>query len=179
MDELVLENERLIYFVMNKLHITYLRDEIYEVGMIGLVRASKTYSKEKGTFSTYACKCIQNEISHELSKINSKKRNYKTVSLSQPITEDEQMTLEDVIPSDVNIEKDILLKEQINYLYWLMEHVLSNDEKELIKRYYGLGKHESSFQKDLATTLHFSKTTINKRLKKALRKLKVGMWKYY
>ena len=172
MNDLVKSNEGLIYFVINKLHLSYMQDDIYDLGLIGLVRASQTYSEDKGSFSTYACKCIANEFTRELKKINSKKRNGITISLSQTLTEDEHLTIEDIIPSDINIEEDILLKEQMEQLYSLMNKFLDKEELEIIERSFGLNGYEETTQADLAKILNKNKSVINKKLQKALNKLR-------
>lgn len=64
--QLIEDNMKLVYFIVNTYYHNYIGDEdIIQVGMIGLCNAANTYDPEKGTFSTYAGRCIKNEINKE------------------------------------------------------------------------------------------------------------------
>ena len=66
MDELtniILENENLIYSVINKYSNYYDIDDLYQVGVIGMIKAYKNYKKEFNTkFTSYAYTYIFGEI---------------------------------------------------------------------------------------------------------------------
>ena len=63
-EKLVLNNENLIYHILKKYNLSV--DEYYEVGVIGLCKAAISYNSNFGfTFSTYACKCIENGVKLE------------------------------------------------------------------------------------------------------------------
>ena len=60
---LIKHNLRLVAFVAKKYKNFSDQDELISVGSIGLLKAVKTFKKEKGrSFSTYASRCIENEI---------------------------------------------------------------------------------------------------------------------
>ncbi|HPE15087.1 MAG TPA: sigma-70 family RNA polymerase sigma factor [Bacilli bacterium] len=60
--QLVLDNEPLIYSVVNK-YGYYDRDDLYQVGVMGLIKAQKNYKFDKDTkFSSYAYFYILGEI---------------------------------------------------------------------------------------------------------------------
>lgn len=172
MDELVIENEKLIYHTLKRLHMYHLVDEYYDIGMIGLVKASKSYSTEKGCFSTYACTCISNEIKAELRKQNNLKRKAEIVSIhSVKYTNGENdITLEDTIESDINIENDLIERDQYRMMYEAINK-LSTKEKDLITQYYGLGK-ERLTQNQLAKNTNLSQAQINRNIKKIIEKLR-------
>ncbi len=63
------ENEKLIYFVIenfiqnkDSLNILCSKEDLYQVGAIGLVQAIKSYDESRGAFSTYAINIIRNKI---------------------------------------------------------------------------------------------------------------------
>lgn len=60
------DNVKLVYYLIQKYYPTYAYDEdIIQCGMIGLCKAAKAW-QQKGKFSSYAKKCIFNEIKNEL-----------------------------------------------------------------------------------------------------------------
>lgn len=59
--ELFKKHNRLIYLVINRLGLT-LNEDLFQTGSIGLLQAIRTFEPNKGTFSTYATKCIANSI---------------------------------------------------------------------------------------------------------------------
>lgn len=68
-DDLIIDNMKLVYFLISKYYPTFIGDEdLQQVGMLGLCKAANTWKEEKSTFSTYASKCILNEINLEFRK---------------------------------------------------------------------------------------------------------------
>ena len=60
---------KLVYYLISKYYPTYLGDEdLQQVGMLGLCKAADTWNEEKSKFSTYASKCILNEMNQEFRK---------------------------------------------------------------------------------------------------------------
>lgn len=100
-------NLNLIYFVINDMKLTYLKDEIIDIGYIGYTKALNTYDKEKGTFSNYAYECIKNEISKHLSAINRLKRKCNTISLNTKMIDSED-ELMDFVADDFNLEQVVI-----------------------------------------------------------------------
>lgn len=71
----IIQNQSLIYFIIDKYFKNSVKfdrkntlEDYFQVGMIGLVKADKKYKSEKGKFSTFACKCIFNELCSFLTK---------------------------------------------------------------------------------------------------------------
>ena len=74
-EKLILDNQKLVYFIYGKLEecdVTRLnKDDIISEGMIGLLKAAKTFNPSRGVrFSTYAYFCILNEMKMYLRKLN-------------------------------------------------------------------------------------------------------------
>ncbi len=62
MEHTILENERLVYSVIRKFNYCD-QDDLYQVGMMGLINAYKNYQNDKNTkFSTYAYFYILGEV---------------------------------------------------------------------------------------------------------------------
>lgn len=87
-EALYLENEKLVHFVLSRSFFDKLQDEdTQQIGRIGLWRACLTFDRTgKGKFSTYACKCIKNEILMRVRKNVAKKRDMPVpISLNAPV----------------------------------------------------------------------------------------------
>ncbi len=168
MEELIIENENLIYHTLKKLKMYHLLDEYYDVGMIGLVKASKNYTEEKGKFSTYAVACISNEIKQEFRKQSAGKRKGETISLSKKIYDD--ITLEETISSEECIEDELIRKEQFEIMYKLLND-LEDSERELIKKYYGVGEARMT-QEEIAKFNKVSQAEVSRKINSIIKKLK-------
>ena len=171
-EELILDNLKLIYVVLKKMGLYHLRDEYYDLGLIGLVKAANNYDPEKGyTFSAYAGRCIFNEISQNLRKENNEKHggSVRTISLETVLMDDgKEVTLLDMIPSDYDLEEDILIKEQKDLVRKALPK-LRKDEQELLIAYYGGGKVRQGI---LAKHFNLAQGSVSRKLKRIINKLK-------
>jgi RNA polymerase sigma factor (sigma-70 family) len=68
--ELVSSNHNLIYSYAHNRNISL--DDYYDLLAIGLCKAAKSFDETKGAFSTYAYRCMQNELNMYWRSINSK-----------------------------------------------------------------------------------------------------------
>ena len=97
---LIEDNINLVYSLVSKEYPTYLHDDdIIQSGMLGLCKAAERWDETKSKFSTYAWKCIRNEINQEF--IN-RKPHSKNISLGTKVGEDG--TLEDVLVGDEDVD---------------------------------------------------------------------------
>ena len=97
--QLIEDNMNLVYAIVSKEYPTYLHDEdIIQSGMLGLCKAADKWDERKSKFSTYAWKCIRNEINQEF--IN-RKPHAVTISLETRVGEDG--TLGDILAGDDDV----------------------------------------------------------------------------
>jgi RNA polymerase sporulation-specific sigma factor len=84
------------------------REDLECYGRVGLLHAARTYDDSRGVaFSTYAYKCIQNQIVGALDR--AKTSQVECTSLQILIGEDEDTQLEDQIPDDgIDAEEAVL-----------------------------------------------------------------------
>ena len=62
-EDVLIENERLVYSIINKFSSFQDKDDLYQVGMIGLINAYKNFDQSKNTkFSSYAYFYILGEV---------------------------------------------------------------------------------------------------------------------
>ena len=136
MNELILNNLNLVHFVIKKMNIKigndFDYDDLYQVGVIGLIYASKNYDENKHiTFSTFSFVCIKNEILKFIYK-----GSYND-SLQVEIRDD--VVLEDTIRDEnVNIEEEIIFNENNQELHYILNNYLNESERKIIKMLYGI-----------------------------------------
>mgnify|MGYP004664904005 CR=1 FL=1 len=129
MNELILNNLNLVHFVIKKMNIKigndFDYDDLYQVGVIGLIYASKNYDENKHiTFSTFSFVCIKNEILKFIYK-----GSYND-SLQVEICDD--VVLEDTIRDEnVNIEEKIIFNENNQELHYILDNYL-NEISEIL-----------------------------------------------
>lgn len=141
MDDLVLNNLKLVYVVLKKLNLYEQRDYYYEIGVEGLVKAAKTYQPDKGyQFSTYACRCIRNAV---LMDIRNNKKRANDISLDAPVEiKDTVKSLYDLIESDFDLEAQYEKKELVTRVYRALFE-LSDEEKKLYYDYLKSKNHSN------------------------------------
>ena len=136
MNELILNNLNLVHFVIKKMNIKigndFDYDDLYQVGVIGLIYASKNYDENKHiTFSTFSFVCRKNEILKFIYK-----GSYND-SLQVEICDD--VVLEDTIRDEnVNIEEEIIFNENNQELHYILDNYLNENERKIIKMLYGI-----------------------------------------
>ena len=117
--QLISDNMNLVYSVVSKEYPTYLHDEdIVQSGMLGLCKAAEAWDESKSKFSTYAWRCIRNEINNEF--IN-RKPHSKNISLETKIGD--EGTLEEVL----------IGKEDVSYFDDAFYDLLSPDEQNILR----------------------------------------------
>lgn len=101
-EQAVVDNQKLVHFAINK-YFPDLRDDedIFQVGWIGLWKACIGYDSSRSKFSTYAVRCIINEIRTELRNRAKLWGFGDTASLDEPMSFDKDgnaVTLANLIP---------------------------------------------------------------------------------
>lgn len=169
-EKLVIDNVNLIYLALKRLYLYDKRDDYFDIGMIGLVKGARTYDKTKGiAATTYLYRCIY----YELCMTFRKKDPDGMLSLNKEIkeTDDRTITLEDTIPSDVNIEEETLLKEQKEEMYNEILK-LNKREKLVICLSYGVGGYEKITEKEIAKILKISQAQVSRIKNKTIKKIR-------
>lgn len=174
-DILIERNLRLVAHIAKKYYSDNRDNEdLISIGIIGLIKAVNTYNQDKGNrLVTYASKCIENEL---LMMLRSEKKRNKEVSLSEPIGMDKEgntISLIDVVEND---DIDTLQKmenaEDIVRVRGYVEEVLSDREKEIIVKRYGLDGSPPVTQKQVGNEMEISRSYVSRIEKRALEKLR-------
>lgn len=149
-------------------------DDLISIGTIGLIKAVSTFNTEKATrLSTYAAKCIDNEL---LMLLRSRKKHAKDISLYEPIGTDKEgneISLLDIIESPpVDVIASYTLKEDVKKLARYLKSTLTPKEFQVIILRYGLGGEEELTQREIAKRLNISRSYVSRIEKNAIQKLR-------
>ena len=150
-------------------------EDLISIGTIGLIKAISSFDAGKGKLSTYASRCIDNEL---LMLLRSKKKSRGEVSLFEPIGTDKEgneINLLDIIEHEQeDITEQMELYENTKKLVKLLDEVLSDREREIIYLRYGLLTGKEVTQREIGELLHISRSYVSRIEKRALLKLREG-----
>ena len=150
-------------------------EDLISIGTIGLIKAIDSFDAGKGKLSTYASRCIDNEL---LMLLRAKKKTYREVSLYEPIGTDREgneISLLDVIEQDqVDVVDRMEVEDKLHRLTDLIADRLSDREREIIMLRYGLGSGREITQREIGHRLGISRSYVSRIEKRALEKLKEG-----
>lgn len=162
---LIEHNLRLVVHIAKKYTENEQELEDYtSIGTIGLIKAIDSFKENKGfKISTYASKCIENEI---LMYIRSSKKQKAEVSMNQVIGTDKDGNDMEIIDTLVLKEKDTVdnihdktvLKQVINFF----NEKLTKREKYIMNRRYGLDGKKPQTQQELADKLGISRSYVSR-----------------
>jgi len=171
--KLIEHNLRLVAHIVKKYdHRKEDIDDLISIGTIGLIKGVDSFSYKHGTrITTYCARCIENEI---LMYFRSDKKNNKNVSINESIGFDKdgnEITFLDILKTpkpdfalDIHNQNNLkLLKKYLN--------VLTEREKEIITKRYGLDDNDEITQKEIAEKLNISRSYVSRIEKRALTKM--------
>ena len=171
---LIEHNLRLVVYIAKRYETNPIfMEDLISIGTIGLIKAVDSFKPEKGhKLTTYASKCIENEI---LMYLRSSKNYFQNVSLNEPIATDKdgsEITLIDAIssPEDSSIIDDMIVEDNIARLKRYI-HVLDARELEIITKRFGLYGQEEETQREIARQLHISRSYVSRIEKRAFMKI--------
>ena len=150
-------------------------EDMISIGTIGLIKAIDSFDAGKGKLSTYASRCIDNEL---LMFLRAKKKTSREVSLYEPIGTDREgneISLLDIIEQDqVDVIDRMEAEDKLSRLSGLIHDTLSDREKEIITLRYGLTSEHEVTQREIGRKLGISRSYVSRIEKRALEKLREG-----
>lgn len=168
-DKLLTHNLRLVVHVAKKYSGASESDDLISVGSIGLIKAVNSFSYDKNTqFSTYAARCIENEI---LMLLRVNKKHTAVISLNESLGKDKDgndVTWQDIIPSTEDVSENVENAVLSQNLIKLAKDSLSPREFEILTLRYGLNSSPAYTQREIAKRLNISRSYISRLEKKAL-----------
>lgn len=172
-NKLVEHNLRLVAHIVKKYdHRKEDEDDLISIGTIGLIKGIDSFSHKHGTrITTYCARCIENEI---LMHYRSDKKNNKNISINESVGFDKdgnEITFLDILKTpkpdfalDLHNKNNIhLLKKYLN--------VLTDRERDIVIKRYGLYDTDEITQKEIAKELGISRSYVSRIEKRALTKM--------
>ena len=170
---LIEHNLRLVVFLAKKYENTGLDlEDLVSIGTIGLIKGIDSFSYKHGTrITTYCARCIENEI---LMYYRNNKKNSKNISINESIGFDKdgnEISFLDILKTpDPDFAMDIHLKDNIGLLKKYF-NVLTEREKDIVIKRYGLNGKKEITQKEIAKELKISRSYVSRIEKRALTKI--------
>ena len=151
------------------------KDELVATGCEALVKAADTYDISKGNeFSTYARSCIYNEIMTFLRKLKNDSSVLSFDDVAYLSDDGNDLKLEDVVPSKVDIERDYVEKEhsklELKLLKQSME-CLSERNREILMLYFGFYNNKRYTCEEIGRMMNMGRAGVSIAIKRSLRKL--------
>ena len=172
-NKLIEHNLRLVAHIVKKYdHNKEESDDLISIGTIGLIKGIDSFSYKHGTrITTYCARCIENEI---LMHYRSNKKNNKNISLNESVGFDKdgnEISFLDILKTPKpDFAMDIQLQDNIDSLKKYF-NVLTQREKEIIIKRYGLNNSNEITQKEIAKELKISRSYVSRIEKRALTKI--------
>ena len=161
---LIEHNLRLVAHVVRKYTVPGLtQDDLVSVGTLGLIKAVNTYKSDAKTpLSTYAARCIENEV---LMQLRAAKKRRNDVSLTDPIGMDGEgndISFQDILGTPGDMVEDAAIR-RIN-----MQQVraalkkLPQRERAVLEMRYGLLGGRLLLQHEVASKMGISRSYISR-----------------
>ncbi len=172
-DKLISHNLRLVAHIAKKYYKNpQEQDDFISIGTIGLIKAVNSFNADKGRFSSYAARCIENEL---LMSLRSAKKTSNTVFLGDLLENDSSgggLTREDVAADDYQLSEIAEHNEEVEMLYNRISSRLEIREQQVLQLRYGLENRRPMSQQEVCEILGISRSYVSRIEKKALEKLR-------
>ena len=111
------------------------KDDLFQEGMIGLIKAIRAFDESKASFKTFASLCIQRQILTAINTDNAGKNKFLNQSINDFfITDEDDFSYENRCVSLYNPEELYLAKEKLELLENYVQEILSGMEIAVFKK---------------------------------------------
>ena len=171
-EKLIRHNLRLVAHIVKKYYaLPGDQEDLVSIGTIGLMKAVDTFdATRKARFSTYASRCIENEIRMQFRR---ERKSGQTVSLQEALEADgdSALTLADVIQDGFCMEECCEKKADLLRVRQLLETLPARERQILLLR-YGLAGQPPLTQLETAQLLGISRSYVSRLESHALCQLR-------
>ena len=164
------DNRKLIYKVLHSVNLTSFEEweDLVSIGNLGLIKAVTSFDNSKAKFSTYAVKCIRNEL---FMYYRGKKNDKKNDSLEKTIwnKDRKEITTKDKLydESTTRFVEEIEEAEYLQYIINIIMNCLTPTEREVL-----LCKIGGMSNKKIGKILKCSRTLVGSIDQRSLEKTK-------
>lgn len=172
-DKLITQNIKLVlYEVTSKFkNVVYDKKDLVSIGNVGLVKAIDTYEASKGIkFSTYAIRCIDNEILMFLRKL---KRYNNVDSLDRVVFHNKHgdgTKLEDQITDDTDLVEDNETIETHKIIREVVKNLPERD-REIIMLRFGFYNDRIYKYREIAEKMNITRSYVQKLIDRTVKKI--------
>lgn len=159
-EQVVLNNVGTVGNVLKSLNLNLIDEDLYSIGLIGVVKAVNTFNPDKGVkFSTYATPIIQNEIFMSFRK----KRIIPVFSLDEPcqLENGDSVGFSEMIADSRRFEEEVIADMQMKQIF----STLSGREKKIVSL-----SMEGKTQMEIADILGISQSNVSRIIKSIYKK---------
>ena len=176
-NKLIEHNLRLVAHIVKKYYSqTGDQDDLISIGTISLIKGISTFKPDKNVrLATYASRCIENEI---LMHFRAQRKLQSEVSLSDTLEaagEEGNLSLLDVIAVDDDMLERLDAREACEKVRQCVKNCLSERERMVITKRYGLDGGRPQTQREVASTSGISRSYVSRIEKRALQRLREEM----
>ncbi len=149
----------------NNLGLDY--DDLYQEGMVGIVKALNDYNSKDCVFYTYASLCAKREIDKLLMYYKRKKHMIlnNAISMDQQIKDDSNCSIKDIIASDYNLEEEYEYYDNYNKIMNIIYDLDLLDSSILELKVNGFSTRE------ISTLLDITYKAVDYRMRKIRKKI--------
>lgn len=161
-EKLIRHNLRLVAHIVKKYYaLPGDQEDLVSIGTIGLMKAVDTFdTTRKARFSTYASRCIENEIRMQFRR---DRKTGQTTSLQESLEADgdSALTLADVLQDSFCMEDTCETQDAVRRVRQLLD-TLPARERQIILLRYGLAGQPPLTQLEVAGLLHISRSYVSR-----------------
>lgn len=171
-EKIILENQRLVYYIAKKLNIAQDDfEDFVSIGTIGLIKAISSFDTSKNIkFGTYASRCIENEM---LMYIRKEKKRTNDISIEEPLYVDQdgdEFKISSFIADKDDFTEDLVITETFVELISIVLNRLTKNERMVM-----LYKIADVNQTEIAERLGISQSYASRLEKKLSKKIEKYM----
>lgn len=139
--DLILENEKFIYKIINKYKNYFELEDLYQVAVMGIIKASRNYNKNYNVkFTSYAYPYILGEVIKYINEFRSIKLNKNTTLLYSKILKAKEILSQKLMKEPSTYELSLFLEMNENVINEVimanltidsLDKIISEDDKNL------------------------------------------------
>ena len=152
-------------------NVEYDKKDLISIGNIGLLKAISSFDISKNIeFSTYAIRCIDNEILMFLRKL---KKHENVDSLDRTINysnDGSELKIKDTLSDDIDIEKEYTDNE-MHYILREILNDLPEYDKNILMLHFGFYNDKQYKQKEIADMLSLSQPQVSRIITRSVKRI--------